>query len=379
MKTILTKLLGISGIALLMLTSCKKDGKLVTSNGGQAGTLSASVTTLPLDKAKVSDPSTVINFSFTSANYGFSAAVTNTLQIDVPSDNWKNPASSTLGLNVNSQGYSTADFNNLVLKLNVPAGVATPIAVRVMHSISVNVPPIYSNVLSLTVTAFNLTSWVYVPGSYEGWGNPGAQEDSLISPTGNGVYSGIINFPAGDRDFLIVPVKGSWANKWATTDGETSGSTSATYSTQYVTGGDNNFFAPSTPGYYLVTLNTNTNQISIVQADSYSVIGDGAQGWNPGNDVPMKFINDGNNTWTVTTALVSTGSIKIRQDDAWTWSWGIPNSGSAGAGVPSTLNDTSNGNIPVPASGNYNVSFIMAATPNGTTPAVTTTYTLTKQ
>jgi len=377
MKRILGKMIALSSIGLLMLPSCKKSGDLVVSNGGKAGTLSASVTTLPLDKTKLNDTTSVINFSFTPPNYGFTAAVSNTLQIDIPSDNWKNPTSATLSTKVYSQGYSTAVFNNLLLKLNVPAGVATPVEVRVMHSVSAQVAPIYSNVLTLTVTCFNLTSWVYVPGAYEGWSNPGAQEDSLVSVTGNGVYVGIINFPGsanGGNQFLVVPVK-NWNNKYATNDNVNPGATTASYSVTY--DGNNNFAAPTTAGYYLVTLDINKNTMTIVPADFYSVIGDAAQGW--GTDVPMKYINDGNGNWAVTLPLVSTGSFKVRQDDGWTNSWGIPNAGSAGAGVANTLNDSSNSNISIAASGTYTVTFNAPATPYGTAPLATTTYTVTKQ
>ena len=378
MKTVLTKILALSSVALLMLPACKKNEALVTSNGGKAGALTASVTSLPLDKTKLADPTPVINFAFTAPNYGFTAAVSNTLQIDLPGDNWKNPTSATLGTKVYSQGYNTADFNNLILKLNVPAGVATPVVVRVMHTISTSVAPIYSNVLSLTVTAFNLTSYVYVTGQFSGWENPGTQEDSLVSVTGNGIYVGIINFTAGNNQFLILPVK-NWNNKYATSGTSTPSST-VTYNAS------NNLNAPTVAGQYLVTFNLNAGTISFALADYYSVIGDAALGWS--TDVPMKYVNDGNGNWTVTTMLSSTGSFKVRQDDAWSNSWGIPNASTAGAGVANTLNDTKNSNITVPTSGTHTVTFNMPATPFGTTqytnlptytnatfPFVTTTYT----
>jgi len=369
MKKVLTKFLAISSVALLMLPSCKKDGALVTSNGGKAGTLTASSTTLLLDKSKVSDPTTVISFSFTAADYGFKAAITNTLQIDAPGDNWANPTSAVLPTNVYSQGYSTADFNNLVLKLNLPAGVASQVVVRVAHSVSANVAPVYSNVLNMTVTPFNLTSWVYVPGAYEGWTNGSPQIDSLISPTGNGIYSGIINFTAGNNQFLIVPVKGSWANKYATTDGPTTGTTSASYSTQYVTGGDNNFYAPSTAGNYLVTLNTNTSTLTIVQADYYSIIGSSTPNGDWSTDLFLKFVNDGNNNWVGTFTLLA-GQFKFRQDGQWANSWGDV---SPADGTHAT--DSSGGNINATA-GSHTVTFNMAPSAFGATPPVTTTYSL---
>jgi hypothetical protein len=378
MKKNLTKMLAVSGIGLLLLPACKKSGDLATSNGGKAGTLSASATTLPLNKAQINDSTTIINFSFTKANYGYSAAVTNTLQIDIPGDNWKNPTSATLVNGVYSQGFNTAAFNNLVLKLNVPAGVATPIVARVQQSISGQIAPIYSNTLSLNVTAFNLTSWVYVPGAYEGssWPNPGPQEDSLESVTGNGIYVGIINFPAGDNQFLIVPAK-NWLNKWATSAPATNPTgTSVTYPVVY--NGPNNFYAPVAPGYYLVTLNTNTNQLTIVPADYYSVIGDAALGWNAGDDVPMKFINDGTNTWLASNVAMSVelppnDGFKIRQDDAWGSSWGT--SGTAGI----LTSASGNVNIGISTAGNYNVTFGMPPTPFGSAPATTAPYTLVKQ
>jgi hypothetical protein len=369
MKKILSKLIAFSSIGLLVLPACKKSGDLVVSNGGKAGTLSASVTTLPLDKAKLNDTSSVIKFNFTAADYGFSAAVNNTLQIDVASDNWAHPTSATLSTKVYAQGYSTAVFNNLVLKLNVPAGVATPIEVRVMHSVSAQVAPIYSNVLTLTVTAFNLTSYVYVPGNYEGWANPGPQEDSLVSVTGNGIYVGIINFPAGKPDFLVLPVKGDWSHKYATPDNATSSATAANYSVQLVTGGDNNFFAPSTAGNYIVTLNVNNNTLTLQQADYYSIIGSSTPGGNWSTDLWLKAINDGNNHWVGTFNLLA-GQFKFRQDGQWNNSWGDV---SPADGIHAT--DSNGGNINATA-GNHTVTFTIAPSVLGSPAQTLATYNL---
>jgi len=381
MKTVLTKFLAISSVALLMLASCKKDQTLVTSNGGKPGALTANTSApVVLDKAMVNDTTTVIRFNFTKANYGFSAAVTNTLQIDAPGDNWKSPTTFTLASGAYSQGFSTPAFNSLLLKLNLPAGVASQVNVRVAHSISTTVAPVYTNVLSLTVTPFNLQSWVYVPGSCEGWANStdhttAPLEDSLYSATSNGIYVGIINFPAGDRDFLVVPVKGSWAYKYATNDAETTNGTAVTYSTTYVASGGNNFFAPTTAGYYLVTLNTNNNTLTMAQADFYSIVGSAPPGtaWN--TDSPMKYLNDGTNTWVATNIPMIVGEYKFRQDDAWSNSWGP----SATAGTVVSANATGDGNIQLTTAGNYNFTFVMPAAPLGSTPLVTTTYTAVKQ
>ncbi|MGN6637891.1 MAG: SusE domain-containing protein [Mucilaginibacter sp.] len=370
MKTLLTKFIAVSSIPLLMLTACKKNDPIIKTKGGTAGSLTASTTTPVLDKTKLNDTTKVINFSFSKSTYEFKAAVSTTLQIDSMGDNWKKPQSFTIALNANSQGFSTNDFNSLMLKLNLHAGVASQVQARIQYSLGGASTPIYSNVLTLTVTPFNLTSWLYVVGAFDGWPTlPAKGTDSLVSVTGNGVYTGIINFPAGANQFLILPQSNNYNNKYATNQPVTQ-----TTSTVTVNGG-NNLVAPATAGYYVVTFNANTNAISFAPANFYSVIGDGAIDWN--TDVPMKYLNDGTSTWTVTTALKSSGSIKIRQNDDWTYSWGIPKPGTAGDGIPNTLNDNNDNNIPVPTNGTYTVTFTIPLAAQGSgTPPVTATYTL---
>ena len=370
MKTVLTKFLTLGSAALLMLSACKKDGALVTSNGGKPGALTASTTTPVLDKTKLSDATPIVSFTFAAPNYGFSAAVTNTLQIDAAGDNWKNPMSVTLANKVYSQSYSTSDFNALLLKLNLVGGVTSQVQVRIANTISASVAPIYSNVISLTVTPFNLTSWLYITGAFSGWANPGPAEDSLFSATSNGIYTGIINFNAtgsGANQFLVLPAK-NWNNKYATSGSGTPSST-ITYNAS------NNFNAPAANGWYLVTFNLNSNTISFEQVNSYSVIGSVTAGGNWSTDDELKFINSTDQAWEGVLSFTA-GQFKFRQDNDWTWSWGDISSPD---GTDAT--DSNGGNINVAAAGNYWVTFAIPASPFGTSPPppVTAKYTLTKQ
>jgi len=371
MKKLLTGFLAISAIGLLTLSGCKKTGALVTSNGGTPGALTSTASTLVLDKTKVNDLVTqAITFNFTQASYGFTAAVTNTLQIDLAGDNWAKPTSVTLGAGVFSASYDTPDFNALLLKLGIAGGTTANINVRIASSISATLTPTYSNVVSIAVTPFNLKSYLYAVGAFEGWSLNAGSIDSLVSATGNGIYVGIFNFTAGNNQWLILPQKANYNNKYATTD-------SAPTNTTVTQNANNNLYAPSTAGLYLVTFNSNTLKISYALADYFTVIGDAAQGW--GTDVPMKYVNDGLGNWTYTGTFLSTGSFKVREDAGWTYSWGIPNSGSTGAGVANTLNDSSNSNIPVATSGTHTFTFSVSATPTAmlpaTVPPVLATYT----
>jgi len=372
MKTVLTKFLAISGISLLMLASCKKEGTVVKSNGGTPGALTANTTTLPLNKAMLNDTTSVIKFNFTKANYGFSAGVTNTLQIDAADDNWAHPTTFTLGVGVYSQGFSTAVFNALLLKLNLPAGVASPVNVRIMHSLATNVPPVYSNTLALTVTPFNLASYVYVPGNYEGWSFPGPAADSLLSATSNGIYKGVINFKAVGDPFLIVPIQ-SWANKWATADNAGAAGGPITYSTEYVASGGNNFFSASKgtvdPAVNItsdmVVFDSNQNTLTLTPT-LWSVVGDATPGsWPAGNgpqsDTDMKY-NNGTQTWSVIVHLTAGGGLKFRMNH----DWGVNYGSVTTAGV---LDQANNNNIPVTVTGDYLVTIDLNAL----------TYTMVKQ
>lgn len=362
MKTLVTKTLALGCIALLMLVSCKKDGSLTTISTSRttAATLSASTTTPALVKANLT--TTAVTFTATAPSYGYSAAVTNTLQFDVKGDNFATPKKEVvLTAGALSQSYTVQDLNNILLGMNLATGTSAQIEVRVKSSLSSTAGIVYSNVVGLTVTPFALVSYVYVPGAYQGW-NP-STADSLQSATGNGVYTGIINFTAGNNQFLITPAK-NWNNKYATGDAATTGATSASYTVTY--NGANNFYAPTTAGQYWVTLNTNTNTLTIAPADYYSVIGDAALGW--GTDVDMKFSN-GSQLWTLTTPLVSTGSFKFRKNHDWGTSYGWPTSAAS-----ATLTSSNGNNISVTASGTYALTFAVSATD-----ATSATYTAVKQ
>ena len=375
MKKLLTSLLTIGGVALLVLSSCKKNDAVVVNSNPKSSALTANVSTLVLDKSMVNDTTSVVKFNFTAPSYSYKAIYNNVLEIDADGDNWKNPTSAALPKN-GTHGYSTGDFNTLLLKLNLPAGQASKVNIRVANELS-NVVANYSNVVTLTVTPFNLTSWIYIVGQFQGWST--ATPDSLISPTGNGIYTGVINFPpqtGGSNHFLILPTK-SFSTKYATASGPDTATTSSTYTTEFVTGGGNDFILKNQGGTYLVTINTNSNQLTLVPADSYSLIGNAIPGSNWSVDTQLKYVNDGNDKWVInglamTQEAAPNDGFKVRQDNAWTYAWGT-------SSTDGTLTDNSGVNIGVPAAANYNFVFVMAPSVLGTKPPVTTTYTFTKQ
>ncbi|HVS94054.1 MAG TPA: SusE domain-containing protein [Mucilaginibacter sp.] len=348
--TFLTRCTLIGGITLLMVASCKKDEVKVIANTGKGGTLQASSTTIVLSKTNLAD--TAVTFNFSNANYGYKAAVTNVLQIDVPGDNFSNPKEYTLSAGSLKQSFTVPDFNTLLLALNLPTGTASQVQARIKSQISPNVAPVYSNVLSFTATPFALIAYLWVPGTYQGvkqWDPPTA--DSLVSPTGNGVYTGYVHFDAGGN--FKITSNPDW-NHTNYGDGGTGKISSS--------GG--NLTAPGA-GLYLVTVDVNAGTITYEAYDHlWSVIGDGALGWSDGDDVNMTFV-PATNAYQVTTALKSSGAFKFRADHA----WGL-NLGGTAPLAPLVANG---GNLSIPADGTYVVSLTFG------NPLLGPTYTLVKQ
>lgn len=345
---------------------------MVTDAGTTSSSLTASATTVVLNKALVNDTTTAaVTFTFTAPKYTYKAGGTaNSLQIDVPGDNWKNAATYQITGNTLTQSFTTLIFDNLLLKLNLPAGQASQVNVRVSNALSAETA-IYSNVVSLTVTPFNLVSYVYVVGTFQNYTL--ATADSLQSPTSNGIYSGIINFGTGGNDFLILPQKTNYNNKYATTQ-------TSTPTTTATVNAANNLLAPTggpSNGNYLVTLNINTGAITFEAVNYYSVIGSSTPPLNNdfGVDNDMKFVN-GDQAWELTVGMVEAGGFKIRQNHDWGFSWGLLPTPD---GV--TLTDNSGANIPITAVGTYKVTFTIPVAAYNLTanPPVTATYTLVQQ
>jgi hypothetical protein len=364
MKKIFTNFSALCGIALLMLASCKKDdsNKVTISTANAKGALSANTTTIALNKDHMTD--NAVTFNLTAPKFGFSAAVSNVIQISTSAAFVDSLTKETsLGIKDVSKTFTVLDFNNVLLSLKLSGGVATTVHARLKTQFTSSITaPTYSNEITLNATPFNLTSFLYTVGAFQGWDIK--HQDSLLSATSNGIYIGVINFTAGNNQFLVVPVKGSYDNKYATTDAQN------TTSSNVVIGGANNFYAPSIAGFYTVTLNLNTNKITFdATKNYYSVIGDGANGWDAGDDVDMKSANDGTGSWSITLALKSTGSIKIRKGHDWAIGYGIPKTGADGKTLASSDDD----NIPVPVSGTYKITFLPTADDK------TAAYTLVKQ
>ncbi|MXV50982.1 SusF/SusE family outer membrane protein [Pedobacter sp. HMF7647] len=322
------KLSIIKSIALALISvslwSCEKDETQVVADVSPAGQLTASATTLNLTQANQAKPAVTLAFPAATVT-GYTVPVTSTIQFDVKGNNFSNPKEYVVATTTFSP--TTADFNNMLLALGIKVGEPAQIDVRLKSGAAINAMT-FSNVVTLSATPYLASAWIYAPGAYQGW-NP-STADSLVSTSSNGIYQGVINFPAGSLDFKITPEK-----KWDVAYGDAGAGSLST------SGGNLNV---GTAGLKLVTADMNKKTWTVEKFDSWGLIGSAtAGGWDA--DTDMKFINDGKNTWKLTTTLTS-GDIKFRMNDAWDVNLGGSN-GTLTAG---------GGNIAVAEAGKYTVT-----------------------
>ena len=95
------------------------------------------------------------------------------------------------------------DLDKLLLSVGGTIGVQGNFDIRV-SAITKLVDPglkIFCNCYFQT-TPYQLSSFIYAPGGYQGW-NPGTA-NTLVSATSNGTYFGFINFPAAGTGLNIL-------------------------------------------------------------------------------------------------------------------------------------------------------------------------------
>ena len=323
---LINKLLILFCLSTLMLTSCKKDEVKTIAGEGQSGSLTSSATTINLTKETLGE--NVVEFNHTQSDFGYNAGITYSLQFGKKGTDFSPVREVVFANGVTSRTYTGMELNNLLSAMNLPFDSNSDVEVRLKSSISSNIA-VYSNVINLNSRPIPLTSWIYIPGDYQGW-DP-ATADSLISATGNGIYTGIINFPAKGSGFKITTAKNWNVNFGDGGDGTIS-----------PTGG--NFMTPSS-GTLLLTMDMNSNTFTIEEAAIWGMIGDAVPNSNWSMDADMKFVNDGKGSW-VLTANLNPGEFKFRRGH----DWGTNLGGSDGK---LTLGG---GNIKVTQGGNYTVT-----------------------
>jgi hypothetical protein len=341
------KLFYIGCVVTFMLTACKKTGEIDHLNPNTAFTASIKANMDSIGLAPANDNDSVLTITWPAVGYNTSAAVTYTLELDVPGDTsgaagWAQARKFVAGNNVLTYSFAGKDLNNLLQTLGYFS--STRLVFRVLSDVdqyngsASTVPTIYSATIGVIISPY-LTN-LFAPGAYQGW-DPSSAPAMNPVPGDAGVFEGYVNIPGSGLQYFKYTNAPDWNH---TNYGDGGGGTMST---------DGNAAGLSVPngGYYELSANLNNNTWNAT-ATTWSIIGDATPGgWN--TDTRMSY-DAGNQVWAVTVVMKQAGSFKFRANDAWVIDFGIDNSGNLQyADNPLFPYNPNLNNLTVPADGTY--------------------------
>ncbi|WP_407430303.1 SusE domain-containing protein [Arcticibacter sp.] len=302
--------IGIIALTILVLASCKKEEEKLTINTGESPVLAASSNVLTLSEETAAD--TVISFSWNKYEVAWSQpqsaidVVEYTLEMDAAGQNFASPyqvdmTGRTLGK------YNGADFNALLVnRLELPVNVESTLEVRLKTMVSDNSMPVYSNVVSMKVTPYLLSTVpdypsLYVVGSHQGWSPETAP--AIRSAKNDGMYEGFVNFPTASTEFKLTTAR-NWTEP-AYGDGGPG--------LLSLTGGN---VKQEGAGYYLIKFNKETLAWSAVKT-TWALIGNATPGgWEA--DTPLTY-DEQAQVWKTTVTLTGGDDkeFKFRANGEW--------------------------------------------------------------
>ncbi len=273
---IIFKLLFLS-VVVFLFSACEKDENKIYLEGGTAPVLTSSTTgtTLQLSFANKDMPAMVLNW--TNPDYRFTTGVssqnvTYQIEIDTVGANFTNPAKKTIAVsNSLSQSFTQNEFNDILLnQLNLKAGMAHNVEIRVTSTLANSSAKLTSNVLKYTVTPYALPPKIAPPASQKlfivggatpgGWNNPvpvPTQEFKKISET---IYEISVSLKSGES-YLLLPVNGSWDVKYGALGGNNSNNP---MEDDFRMGGGD-LIAPPTTGTYKITVDFQRGKFSLTK------------------------------------------------------------------------------------------------------------------
>ncbi|MFL9481680.1 SusE domain-containing protein [Chitinophagaceae bacterium LWZ2-11] len=376
MKKVINKLVLIAGLALLF-AACKKDeSRAVVKSNVTAPTLAATPTTLVLDSNK--NATTAIVFSWGSTDFGFSAAITYTLQFDTTAaGTFSKSINVTLGQNLLTQAYTVKDFNQLLMTtVGMPTGVATNVSVRLKLDVAQNngsqslVPSVYSNAVILTVTPYSskptpkypVPSNLYIIGDATpgDWANPTTVPDQQMTQMDDyGNVFGIVLQLTGGKSYVFLPKNtGDWSTKYNVASAAAANPAGDAFMPN---AGNDNIPGPAASGLYQIVVDFVKGTYTVTPVTTNPVpatlflIGDAtANGWaNPILDATMQFTRVSAAEFQITTSLIGGKSYVFLPVNNGSWDHKYGGSSAIGGTLLSDGN-VPGSNTPAPTvTGNY--------------------------
>lgn len=244
MKNIFKLLLG-SFLVSAVLYSCEKDENRIEYKGGTPPVLTASVPG-PMVLDINNKDNEAVKFTWTNPEYQFSTGissqdVTYTLQFDLQGADFKSPSMQERAIARDLEVTLTVgELNGFLSRMELDAGTAYNMQIRIKSTLVNNTVPLYSNVINMTITPY-LDFAVEPPGTLannyldgelwlvgdalaSGWSNPlpppydVSQKLSRAAPNDVLHYQGNITFNA-TGGYKLIQTQGVWSTQYHALDG----------------------------------------------------------------------------------------------------------------------------------------------------------------
>lgn len=273
----------------------------------------------------------LLEFSFNPANFGFSAAVTYTVQMAESGSSFENPleVGKSNGADIT---ITQASLNQRLIGRGYMPDEGVEMDVRLIASLGESVTPLYSEIATVSVTPYEEVlefAKMYVPGDYQGWA-PENENTVLFSVNNDNIFEGYVHILEGSGAFKVNE-QPNWDINYGGANGMLE-----------LNGPDLTVAEPF--GTFKLEVDLNTMTYEIGPQRRWGIIGDATPlDW--AEDTPMNF-DRVENVLTITVDLVA-GNFKFRAGD---WAFNYGDTGQDGV-----LN-LDGANIPIAESGNYTIT-----------------------
>lgn len=263
-------------------------------------------------------------FTCKQPNYGFSAAVTYTVQVCMGNNgfvDFKDLATKVQGEKIPIKTFELNDAMNALKMAN--SKVAYSVDFRLKAFINDSVPALYSNTVSMTVTPYSgARTQVFFVGKIfnNGWNNNDLTMRIFADNDMNDMLYTYTGYVTAGTEFKIIQTPGDWSIQWGYgSDGVLS-----------TNGGSGNIGGFTAAGYYTMNFDLNNNKYTVTpytgavtEYDQISFIG-AFNAWAGDLDLTQSAYDK--HIWINTnTVIPSDGELKLRANHAWAVSFGGSN------------------------------------------------------
>ena len=309
MKKLILLILGLSG--LLIFTSCEDTTGPVVDTEPEAPEISLANAGASFVLNRQESAMEMDVMEWTSANFGFSAAVQYTIELDPTGSTFETPVELAT---MNGTSYSTTvgQLNERLLTAGLAGGEENTVYLRVKAHVNDDVSPAYSQPVEVTFTPYQDSfPPIYMIGAAVGEWNPDA---AVIVPSNEpNSYTTLAEFTSNEA-FRFFGQQDWSPDAWNYPYFADNGGDIDPLLVD-AEDGDNNFRFTGTSGWYRVTVNFETYSVQLEDAEEpiMYMTGLAVGGWDQpgtGESVKMDFVQEG--VFEATTDFSNAGDANFR-------------------------------------------------------------------